>query len=161
MFLVPRDYSIFDYVLGTAHAITRMDSGILLRANDKKKDYGTESFVALKELIIRLEPVIKRREKLMFFNNVMTHYFDRYRRYFDIIEESNLATHIFSVVDREHIIDDSCLELLKKYGIRIDGENSDSNSQHVLRFRAMHFLFFPQDLLDGLELLQDYLEEVI
>lgn len=161
MFLVPRDYSLFDYVLGTSHAITRMDSGILLRTDLNLKDYGVKSINALKELIIRLDPVVKRREKLMFFNNVMTHFFDRYRSMFDIIEESNLATHIFSVIDKNRLIDDSILEALKKYGIRIDGEHSDNNGQHVLRFRAMHFLFFPQDLLDGLELLQDYLEEVI
>lgn len=37
MFIVPRDYSIFDYVIGTAHSLTEYDMGMVISKND---DYG-------------------------------------------------------------------------------------------------------------------------
>ena len=156
MFLVPRDYSIYDYVLCTSHALTRLDSGIVF---SEKDDIGTKALEPATLLTQRLEPVIKRREKLLMFKNVMSQYFDTYRHQFEQIELSNSAPYIFSVDDVNRCISDDFGLELEKYYIMLDGRNSDSDKR-ILRFRAMHFLFFPQHLIDGLQFFEDFMQEI-
>lgn len=156
MFLVPRDYSIYDYVLCTSHALTRLDSGIVFSKHDNIGVKALEPAVLLTQ---RLEPVIKRREKLAMFKNVMSQYFDIYRDRFTQIELYNSVPYIFSIDDVNHYISDEDSVMLEKYGIRFDGRESD-NERRLVRFRAMHFLFFPQDLIDGIQFFEDFMQEI-
>lgn len=155
MFLIPRDYSIFDFILCTSHAITRLDSGIIL---SNKQVVGTQALEPISKLIERLKPVLDRRYKLSLFREIMSQYFDQHRDKFQVIEQDVAASHLFSVIDRDNVLEKEEIELLEKYGIRVDGASSDST--HILRFRAMHFLFYPEDLLNGLSILEELLHEV-
>lgn len=154
MFLVPRDYSMFDFVLCTSHAITRLDSGIIL---SNKQVVGTQALEPISKLIERLQPVLDRRYKLSLFREIMSQYFDQYRGKFQVIEQDVAASHIFSMIDKDKLLGEEEIKLLEKYGIRVDGENTD---MQILRFRAMHFLFFPEELLSGLIILEELLQEV-
>lgn len=74
LFLLPRDYSIYDYVIGTAHAIIPdFNSGILI--SDKKcntSDKMLERGYTYYEL---LRIILSKREILEQFNFVMNEYF--------------------------------------------------------------------------------------
>ena len=156
MFLVPRDYSIYDYVLCTSHALTSLDSGIIF---SEKDDIGAKALEPITLLTQRLEPVIKRREKLLMFKNIMSQYFDTYRQQFKQIELSNSVPYIFSVDDVNRCISDDVGLEFEKYCIMLDGRNSISDKR-ILRFRAMHFLFFPQHLIDGIQFFEDFIQEI-
>ena len=75
-FLTPRDYRIFDYIIGTAHAtVSNHSLGFLVRKNNYKSfsDPGliSDLYLFLKQLDI----LFKRREKLYNFKQVIGNYF--------------------------------------------------------------------------------------
>ena len=73
MFQVPRDYSIFDYVLGTGHAaVRRYNLGILI---SRKFEFGIKAYQPAKDYLDRLKIVLKRQEKLDLFKSVFQQYF--------------------------------------------------------------------------------------
>lgn len=81
MFVVPRDYTIFDYVIGTGHAmITNFDLGILI-----SNHYigGYKAYNWGKWYLERLDILLKRKDKMNMFSQVLEQYFSR-----DILKES-------------------------------------------------------------------------
>ena len=61
------------------------------------------------------------------------------------------------MIDKDKLLGEEEIKLLEKYGIRVDGANTDTQ---ILRLRAMHFLFFPEELIGGLITLDELLREV-
>ena len=76
MFLVPRDYSIFDYVIGTAHALcTGYDMGILI---SNQFEFGKKAYNWGKFYLEHLDIMLKRRNKINMFKNVAINYYNKY-----------------------------------------------------------------------------------
>ena len=59
LFMLPRDYSIFDYVIGTAHAIVpKYNCGIVI--SKEKPYYETTENVELYQMLSRIKPLSKQ-----------------------------------------------------------------------------------------------------
>lgn len=85
MFLLPRDYSIYDYVIGTAHAlIPKFNSGILidLKGNNKSDSYVERGYTYYELLKILFE----KKELLQHFGFIMNEYFRPF-----ILTDKNLS----------------------------------------------------------------------
>lgn len=77
-FYLPRDYSIFDFVIVTGHApVYHYSLGFLLCREDLQKDYipGTFAKSALAQYVLPLDIVLKRRHKVLMFDSVIRAYF--------------------------------------------------------------------------------------
>lgn len=65
MFFVPRDYSAFDYVIGTLHATYQgFDTGILI---EKSYTLGKKAYNLGFEYLKRSDIILKRSEKTNLF----------------------------------------------------------------------------------------------
>lgn len=97
MFLMPRDYSIFDYVIGTAHAIIpNYNSGIVI---SKEKPYTANIQNAL--LYALLNIVKKYKYQMQMFNFIMQQEFQ-----YELFTDKNIAftcnsPFIFNVLDAQ------------------------------------------------------------
>lgn len=80
MFYLPRDYSIFDFVIGTAHAaVHKFELGfILYRQSFKGWVPGEFSRKGLALYLPALETVLMRREKVNIFDYVLRAYYSRF-----------------------------------------------------------------------------------
>ena len=123
MFITPRDYSMFDYVLYTAHALVPgYDMGMLISKTD---DIGFTYYDWGDKYLERLDIVLKRRAKIMMFKNVMFQLLNKtfcnkkYFRYYDYT-----TNHIFAVETKELYFTKEEYDKLHSYRIRITKEPS-------------------------------------
>ena len=95
LFLVPRDYSIFDYILFTMHALVpNYNLGILF---SKKQFTSSFSNCILKEITLKLKIILKNKDKMLLFKNIITNELKEVtddKINFRILE--NTSNHIFS-----------------------------------------------------------------
>lgn len=153
MFLIPRDYSIFDYILYTAHAlITNFDMGFIVCKKDDTRITGYKPNNWSELYLEALKVVLKRQEKLRMFSNVMAEYFSKYLKYSQFSFITNSAPQIFSVNVKDCTFTEQLYEKLSKYHIRLEGLN---NNNTYIRFRAAQFLDEPEKLIPGLVFLED------
>ena len=157
MFIVPRDYSIFDHIIFTSHAlILGFDMGLLISKNDTDIE-GLKAYNWLDEYYKSVNVILKRQEKLRMFNNIMTEYASKYLVYQDFYLLTNLASHIFSFALKDKKFDEEIYNIMNKYYIRLDGVLSQDADKIFLRFRAAQFIREPEKLIPGLELLESIL----
>lgn len=159
MFLVPRDYSIFDYIVFTAHALIRdFDEGMLIC---KKGDSieGNKGYNWLERYYESLQVILRRQEKLRLFNNIMTEYFSKYLAYKDFsLYHNRIASHIFSIAVKNKSFNEELYLILKnEYYIRLEGFNNLTAPHIFIRFRAAQFIKEPEKLIEGLEFLESVL----
>ena len=85
MFLLPRDYSIYDYVIGTAHAlIPKFNTGILI---DPKGNIKSERHIERGYTYYELLKILfKKKELLQQFGFILNEYFRPY-----ILTDKNLS----------------------------------------------------------------------
>lgn len=168
MFIVPRDYSVFDYVIYTCHAlVTDFNLGMVIR---KKESPTLGGFIDYNKSIAykkALDIILSRKEKFYQFKYVMYQYFE------DLFEEGVLklpdfitAPHIFApeVKITHTLYKDTYMDIknkLKEYGMRIEAsfnENDECNSKIYLRIREAQYFTNPELLIPGLELCRKVLE---
>lgn len=159
MFLVPRDYSIFDYIVFTAHALIKdFDEGMLVC---KKEDTieGNKGYNWLEEYYKSLQVILKRQEKLRLFNTIMTEYFSKYLIYDNFkLYNNRVASHIFSIAIKNKNFDEELYKVLKnEYYIRLEGYNDEKAPYTFIRFRAAQFIKAPEKMIEGIELLESVL----
>lgn len=157
MFLQPRDYSIFDYVIGTGHAICwNYDLGILIHKSSAPVK-GCYEFSHMWEFHEVFDKVIKpRKDKINVFTRCIHEYFRELlqRPEFSIIPDN--APQLCSIRCKNIYFDEEEKELLDKYEIRI--ENIGNPIQYI-RFRAQMYIKEPELLLQGVEILDNMLKE--
>ena len=154
MFIIPRDYSIFDYIIFTAHALVlNYSMGMLI---SRKGLYRAESIYNWgSDYLPSLDIVLKRQEKLRMFNYVMSEYFYFYLKSNDYKLFPNVAPHIFSLIAiNKNFTEDMC-QLLKPYQIKVEYSNQKYT---FLRFRAAQYISDPDLLLPGLDKLETILD---
>ena len=155
MFLLPRDYSIFDYVVGTAHAIIRkFNMGILITVGNNKV-FGDKIYNWGMTYYDMLNEVLKRKEKLFMFRTVMNHYYGAFlhKDGFRTDDQQNCAPFFFHVTDIEGKISPDIRKKLKECEIEFDDNK-------VIRFRSPNFLQRPDLLIKGVNILDSVLEEM-
>lgn len=155
MFLLPRDYSIFDYVIGTAHAIVRrFNMGILITIGDNKV-FGDKIYNWGMTYYDMLQEILKRREKLFMFRTVMNHYYSDLinKEGFKTDDEQNCAPYFFHITDIDGKLTPDVRNNLKTCEIELD-------DNRIIRFRAPTFLQRPDLLIKGIKFLDSVLEEM-
>ena len=158
MFLVPRDYSLFDYIVGTAHALIEgYDMGILISRNN---DFGIKAVNWVEDYIELLDIMLKRKDILNSFTQIMTQYFynDLLKYGFSLFQ--NTAPHIFAIKTNGMEFTDSMHSMLDKYCIRLEGIGNDYVPNVFIRMRAQQYLKFPNACADGLDVLHTLLDEI-
>ena len=156
LFVSPRDYSIFDYVIGTAHALIRpYDMGLLISKDGK---YGEKNYNWFNDYMIRLKIILKRMNKMRLFSYVLSQELSDILQYNNISRYADNTPNIFSIQCFNLKFNQKMYDDLDKYEIRVE-KNIEGNDTTIIRLRAAQFITFPELLIDGLELLKKYIEE--
>lgn len=154
MFLLPRDYSIFDYIIGTAHAIVRkFNMGILITIGNNKV-FGDKIYNWGMTYYDMLTKILDRKDKLFMFRRMLNDYYGTFMRKegFKTDDEQNCAPYFFHITDIEGKLSPDIRKMLKECEIEFD-------DNRVIRFRAPTFLQRPDLFEKGIKLLDLVLEE--
>ena len=151
MFMVPRDYSLFDYVLYTAHAIIpEFEMGMLI---SKKGEYGYNAYDWGIEYLPILKKLLSNREQLMQFRGIMLNYFTSILSNRELSIYENTVNHIFALRTENLYFKDEDYEKLKPYGIILSEHHTPIS---FIRIRFQEFLLqSPEKALEGLQLAKD------
>ena len=152
MFFVPRDYSIFDYILYTCHAnISSYDMGLLISRNS---DFGEKIYNQLYQYFNMINIVLKRKDKIFLFYDVMREFFSPYLATdnFDLV--TNNTHHLFAIKTNNLLYNSKIHDILGKLYIRLEG--FDNNINYIL-IRNGRFIKNPEHLKKGLQLLEEYI----
>lgn len=158
MFFVPRDYSIFDYIIGTAHAICwEYDLGLLI-TNDNNVRFGKKDFRNLNEFNEIVDVILDRKDKINMFSRCIHEYFNDLlaRPEFSIIEDG--APQLCSIRCKGIKFTEEIKNLLDKYEIRIEAFGQEVQ---FIRFRAQMFIKDDTLLLKGIRILEYYLKGIL
>ena len=156
MYIYPRDYSFFNFIIGTAHALIRpYDMGILIH-NDtlNKQEYkiGEKVYNWVYQYITKLDTILERKDKLFMLGQILNEYFAKYtdfQRYTDNIPN------IYAIKTPYKTFTQKMRDNLDVYEIRL--EIADKTQGGIIRFRAQQFITFPDYLLKGLNVLDKIL----
>lgn len=152
MFFVPRDYSIFDYILYTAHAcINQYDMGILI---SKKGNIGQGIINDGSDYLKMLDVILNHKAKIYQFYLVMEQYFEEYLANPNFKLLSRNTPHLFSIKTSQLRYVKKIDDKLDPYEIRLE---SDKRTINYLLFRNARFIKKPELLLPGLKELEKYL----
>lgn len=157
MFMYPRDYSIFDYILYTAHAIIpNYNMGMLISKNGK---YGKKSFNAGAEYIIILNELLQHKKELTYFKNIMTECFYDFLKYPCCNLFTYTVNHIFALALTNLEFEKTDFDILDEYGIVIPEHKA---YEGFLRIRFQEFLLQDKEkMVEGLVLAKRILKKAI
>lgn len=157
MFFVPRDYSIFDYVIYTAHTlIMDFNMGIMLDINNKRDI--ANGVVGRFNSYMKILPIyLKRLPYLMQFRSLMVDWFsDNIRnKNYNIFTADNILPSIFAIKENRKLIKDPIKKSLKPYCVHVDGIDAPYT---YLRFRAQEVIARPVEFMQGLEKVEQLLK---
>lgn len=159
LFIVPRDYTIFDYIIYTCHAlITQFDMGILI-AKRSSELVGYRYLNWGIAYLDAIEIIFNHLIKFYNFKNIMCQYFEEEIAEKKLTLNPNTVPHIFAPeIHRLKLNKNDFDEIfyeLKKYDMRIEGgfdENGKCNSRLYLRIREGQYFTHPERLIPGLEI---------
>lgn len=135
MFMVPRDYTLFDYVLYTAHAIIpNFNMGMLI---SRYGEYGYEAYNWGVEYLPKLKKLLENKTELMYFKTIMTEYFYHFLCRPEISLYMHSVNHIFALRTENLYFTKEQFEELNKYGIVISEHHMPIN---FIRIRFQEFL---------------------
>lgn len=148
LFLLPRDYSIYDYVVGTSHAlIPNYDMGMLFG----KEELSYKAGNWLKDFNDCLEILLRNRDKLYQLNVVMRQHFAKYTCFDKDLIDSSRAPYVYNLCD---------------YKKRLDGLNDVDYERGAVApgdytpvtFRGCPFLAHQEKFLDRIQTIDNILE---
>lgn len=171
MYLTTRDYSLFDFVLGTGHVVYKtFDVGILLYKKKHKLNFGYTNLEMITTYINNLQIILKRKNELLSFaptmenNEMLKEFIKQYG--LTIYTNENSQKNIFTFgkefpntnIDEEaqKKLQDFYIEMKKHY-IHIEGIEHQINSPKnycntrkvQIRLRSQDFLLNKHvDLID-------------
>lgn len=158
MFLVPRDYSIFDYVLYTAHAIVpEYEMGVLISKDGK---FGKKAYNLGKNYLKRLDIMLNHKDRILLFRQIFIQYFSKliadtsvFRLYDQTVE------HIFAVETTGIYYTNEEIEKLENYKMCVSEHAMPKN---WIRIRYQEFSRLSvEKALDGLAYLVKLLNRKI
>lgn len=156
MFLMPRDYSIFDYILYTAHAIIpAYDMGLLISKHDK---YGKKAYNWGKDYLKRLSLFLQHKDKINLFKKVLTEYLNdlfintSIFRYY-----THTVDHIFAVETKNLYFTEEEYNILDSYNICVCEHKA---MYGFIRIRFQNFIDQPvEKSIEGLNILRKILHK--
>ena len=156
MFMTPRDYRIFDYVLYTAHSlVTEYNMGLLIT---KEYMFGKRAYNWGKEYLEKLDIILKRRLKMLQFKNIIIQYLNEYLSDTNMFRLFNFTSdHIFAVETVGLEYDTNTWEKLDLYKIRVSEFKMVKN---WIRIRFQEFTRLSEDkAIEGLHYLCKIIEK--
>lgn len=160
MFVTPRDYTLFDYIIGTAHALNKnYDMGILISKKDNPI-FGFKATNWMNDYLSMLDIILKRKDKMNLFYKVIGIILEKYIINKNFSLEPNVTQNIFSIKMKKIPIKKETYEKLGELFIRIEGYDNDNASCYYIRLRAQQFITHPNDLIEGIELLLKLLNAI-
>lgn len=166
LFLVPRDLSIFDYIVYTCHSLLMYyNMGILITSKTTELGADEEGVRKYFELMHSIDG-----SALQWFKTLMI---DRFGNWIAKkgIEQVSEVGHIFSLkieANRVKYVDQAMYDLMDKYGVRIEGLNTldqqrKENGQVFihLRVRIQHYLANPGHFERAMDYMQYWLENYL
>ena len=161
MYIIPRDYSIFDYVITTAHAIIRhFDMGMMFAKNEEK--YGLQPANWVNEYDIKMYYILQRKDKILLFSQILYQEFLEYLRLPYIEYISNTAPHIFCFkikCNPKLIYDEKTEKDYYNKEVELSSRN-ESDSEFYIRLRAIQYIMFPELFEDAINMTKAILEKV-
>ena len=160
MFLVPRDYSVFDYIINTGHSlITNYNAGMVIY---KKELWcpGEEIYNWGEGYIERVKLLLTKFNKINIFNLVCKQYFEYLLKDNRFSFPNNTCNHIFSIQTRDLKFNKSMRDLMDKYYIKLEGAEKENNKNIFIRFRAQQFILNHNVLLSGVKKLEQLIKIV-
>lgn len=152
MFLVPRDYSLFDYVIGTAHAIVDgFDMGILI---SKTKEFGKEAYNWGSRYLESLDIILKRKDKMFLFKQICIQYFNKYNSIIPYFITDDNVPYIYYFKTNNIYISKELAKTLSKYNLLVSDISFSCDSFIQMR---CHKFIKDETLLDKAILVIDYL----
>ena len=152
MFFIPRDYSIYDYVLGTGHvAVPNFDLGIMI----SKKPYpGINAINWAKAYLEVLKIVLKRLKKLYLFRNYCNEYFKSFCIKYPP-SQALAAPHIFYLQKpKAKVTPEVSLSIEKVHTLIMPNTTQIGG----IRMRALGFITAPETLKKAIQIFNYVLE---
>ena len=152
MFFMPRDYTLYDYVLGTGHvAVHNFDMGIMI----SKEEYpGIQAINWGNDYLEALDIVLKRTKKLHNFRYICNEHFARFITK-DNPSQALAAPHIFYLQnDRFKVSPELSLAIEKTHTLIMPNTTQVGG----IRMRALGYIADPNALPKALKIFEDVLE---
>lgn len=159
MFITPRDYSIFDFVLYTCHSyIPGFDMGILW--SKRKETLGFTNIVRSNEYYKRLCMFLDRLDKVRIFPLLLAEYFAKELSDINHFElYTNTTTHIFALKTKGLVFNQSYFDKCDEYKVRLGETKAFIN---FIRLRIQEFILEDSDfILNGLRITKKAIESFI
>lgn len=152
MFWVPRDYSIFDYIIYTCHAcVDEYDMGVLL---SKDGDLGEQDLFKGTEYLERLKIILKRKDKAYLLYYILQNYFEELLTLPGYKLAERGSRHLFSIKVNNCKSAEWLEEKMKEYSIRLE---SSQEALNYILLRTGWFIRDPERLIPGLQQLEKYM----
>lgn len=161
MYLVPRNYNIFDYVIYTAHTLVREHLMGMLWSKEEL-DFGMQYSGWLQQYLNKLKVMMRFQDKYNSFSDVLNDEFREYLYRSDINYVSDSVPYIFSIkidcppkfIYNDYMVD----EWLSEYEVKLE---SDSNDWFYIKLRAAQYITTPDKLVKAIPLIKRLLDKVI
>ena len=164
MYLVPRNYNIFDYAIFSAHILVR-PFVLGLVWSKKKLDFGYQYTGWVQQLLPKLKIMLKFQQKFNTFSEVLKDEFREYLYRDDIQYMSDSVPYIFSMkvkcpprviyslYDKDAWLED--------YEVKLESDNILTNESFYIRLRAAQYITTPEKLVRAIPQIKKMLDNVI
>ena len=159
MFITPRDYTIFDFVLYTCHSyIPGFDMGMLW--SKKSETLGFTNTVRSNEYYKRLCMFLDRLDKVRVFPILLSEYFAEELSDFDHFDlYTNTTAHIFALKTKGLVFNQAYFDKCDEYKVRLGETKAFIN---FIRLRIQEFILEdPQFILSGLSITKKAIESFL
>lgn len=162
MFLIPRNYSIFDYILYTTHSyIPNFNMGMMWSKTEES--FGLYNEKRALDFYNKLQIYLSKIDKIRLFQVFLTEYFssELSTKYLDLF--TNTALHFFALRIKDLSIKDECVEQLAKNCVWVDKPNKQyGDISNFISFKLQDFMLEDSSyLLNSLKLCKLMLKKVL
>lgn len=148
LFLLPRDYSIYDYVVGTSHAlIPNYDMGMLFG----KSDFSYKAGNWLKDFNDCMSILLRNRDKLYQLNVIMRQHFAKFTTFDKDLIDSSRAPYVYNLCDYKKRLE-GLNDVDYEHGAIVPGDYTP------VTFRACPFLAHQEKFIDRIQQIDNILE---
>jgi len=158
MFIIPKDYNIFDYVIFTCHSlIPNFNFGLLFYKSNINIDFGYKDYLAAYCFINYLKKFLSKSDKILIFNIILQQYYTEELSN-NIFKLSSFTTpNIFYIM----LTDNKLNNIMDKYKEELRVYNIDYDNGIII-IRCSHLLNQDVDnIIKGLEKLKQILQKCI
>ena len=162
MFLYPRDYSFYHYIIGTVHSLYYLfDTGLLFINRQLVYDKDIKTFTGyrrsdvLYKIYLGLKMALERKPYILMYNNVINDSIDHHL--FEGFKEHKSMPNFWSVYKSGRFLEDNMVQkyiddvfvkhsLYKDPGFNLEISHHKPEKELFIRVRAQTMMFFPTEV---------------